>query len=477
MKRMMTTLLVLLSAPTFAKPKLLVVVSVDQMRADYLERGFTQGFKRLKDEGAVYTNAFHDHVPTETGPGHAAILTGQRPGRTGIVGNDWWDRALGREVYVVYDSVHGLGPEHLLAYTLGDALKAADPESRVVSVSVKDRAAILMGGKRPDAALWYDRKTGHLTTSSYYQRPRWLEKLDRRLHRKGGPLESAATPEGAEELVYHSSADAAVLLLAEEALSRFALGRDEHPDILAVGFSATDYVGHRNGFEGPEMSEHLRLLDGTVAELLAAAERAAGKGNFDLVLTADHGVTPRPEDPRGQAQHVKRVMFDDLGAEVEKQLQGDYPSKEPWVVNDYPNLYLSTTNWRGTGLDWRALQRHAAKLAERAPDVAKAYVPGEIDPGEPFAAVYERSVLPGRSGDLVIRVKEGVLVTDRPTGADHGTPYENDRRVPLIFWGPDFLPGTHGEPTPVVDLAPTCAALLGVPLPYAEGAARQEALR
>jgi predicted AlkP superfamily pyrophosphatase or phosphodiesterase len=458
-----------------AKPRLLVVVSVDQLRADSFARaGYSAGFKRLNDEGAVFTSARHDHVPTETGPGHAAIMTGARPGRNGIIGNEWYDRSLSTTVYVVEDSLHGLGPEHLLSYTLGDALKAASPESLVVSVSVKDRAAILMGGKKPDAAVWYDRKAGVFTTSSYYARPKWLDQFNARARENGAPL-AGVTDFG--NFVYTSSADAAVLLLAEEALDRFQLGSHDAPDVLAVSFSATDYIGHKYGFEGKEMSGHLKKLDGMLGELLAAAEKAAGKGRVDVALTADHGVTPRPEDPRGRKQKIKRVDWDALGDELERVMQDHYPSPRPWVLNEYPNIYLSTQNAAGLGVDWLTVVKQAAGFMDQAPDVARAYVPEQIDRSDPYAEAYRRSVLPGRSGDVVIRVKEGVMVTDRPAGADHGAPYEDDSRVPLVFWGADFKPGVHGEPTPVVDLAPTCAAALGVPLSSAEGSAHSDILR
>ena len=454
-----------------AAPRLLVVISVDQMRADYLDRFASQfqgGFKLLREQGAVFTDAHHVHIPTETGPGHAVILTGRFPDRTGIVGNTWWDRSLSTEVYCVADSVHGLGPEHLLTYTLGDALKAQDPRSQVVSISLKDRAAILLGGKKPDTALWYDKRKGEFTTSSYYARPTWLEKFNKGLKAKGGPLFGDTTAQY-QELIYEPKADRVTLMLVEEAARRFKLGRGKHSDLLAISFSATDYIGHRYGPDSDQMRAQLLSLDAELGELFSYLDRRVGRGFYDVALTADHGVTPRPEDPSGQAQGIKRMMYDELGARLEKALQYQFPSQEPWLINEYPNLYVNRAQVARLGLDWTAFLRNAVGPLQTAEGVAKIYIGDEIDPADPYADAYKRSYMPGRSGDFLVRVSTEVLVTDRPTGADHGSPYLNDTHVPMVFWGPDFKTGSYTERAWVADLAPTCGAVLGVDFPPAEG--------
>lgn len=442
-----------------AAPRLFVVVSVDQMRAAYLTPStgaYTGGLARLQREGFVYDNARHLHVPTETGPGHAVILTGRFPDTTGIAANHWFDRAAGSATYCVADSVHGLGPEHLWGYTLGDALKARDAESRVVSVSLKDRAAILLGGKRPDAALWYSSKTGEFTTSSYYARPSWLDKFNRRLREKGEPLHDAATG-------YYSAiartpeADRMVLELALEAARRYKLGRDGHPDILAVSFSATDYIGHHFDADSPEMAEQLRRLDGALGELLEGLERQAGRGSVDAALTADHGAP-------AHARQAKRVGWADLEAAVERALQYDFPARQRWLLDfEYPLLYLNRAQALALGLDWRQFLAQAAKRLAALDGMAAAYLPDDLDLNEPFAAQYGRGFTPGRTGDIVLRPKEGVVVVDPPDVLDHGTPYDYDSTVPLVFWGPDFKAGRSSETVRVADLAPTAGAVLGVP--------------
>jgi predicted AlkP superfamily pyrophosphatase or phosphodiesterase len=415
---------------------------------------YTGGLARLQREGYVFEDARHVHAPTETGPGHAVISTGRFPGTNGIVGNNWFDRRLGSSTYCVADSVYGLGPELLWGYALGDALKAKDSESRVVSVSLKDRAAILLGGKKPDAALWYSSKLGAFRTSSYYQEPKWLGKFNRRLREKGEPLRDATTTYQVE-IARTPEADRMVLELALEAAKRFKLGRDDHPDILFVSFSATDYIGHRYGPDSPQMDEQLRRLDGLLGELLDGAERQAGRGRVDLILTADHGAHPHPRE-------AKRFTYDEIGASIERALQYDFPVKGRWLIdNAFPNLYFDRDLARRTGLDWRVFLREAAKRVEALDGIAKVYIPGELDAADPYAAVYARSLAPGRSGDLVARPSENTIIYDPPDIGEHGTPYEYDYHVPLVFWGPDAKTGRSTDTVRVADLAPTAAALLG----------------
>lgn len=450
-----------------AAPRLIIVVSVDQMRADYLDRfPYEKAFKRLKEEGALFLEAHHAHIPTETGPGHAVILTGRFPGQTGIIGNEWWDRSARRDIYNVADSIHGLGPENLLAYTVGDALKAKDPLSKVVGVSLKDRSAILMAGKRADAAFWFDKKKGAFVTSSYYgASPSWLDRFNSRFIRPA----DAASPQ----------ADALVRDLAVELLRRYDLGRDEHTDILAVSFSATDYTGHKWGYEGPEMRAQLLALDDLLADLMASAGRAAGVGGFDLVLTADHGVLPVPESENGKALKARRVGWTEMGKKIEGIFQGLAPAPgRRWLVgNHLPNVYIDRNLAEEKKLDWLPLLRQAAAGLKKDADVAYVYVGGEFEPQGPFSDVFRRSYLPGRSGDLLVLPAYGVLFSDSPSGTSHGTPYEYDTHVPLLFWGPDFKAGRHAEKARVADIAPTLAALLGLEFAASEGSqARRDIL-
>lgn len=454
-------LLFALCSPVSASPRLLVVVSVDQMRAEFLERGVPGGGLERLRKGAVFVNARHGHAGTETCPGHAAILTGRHPREHGIVANEWWDRASGREVYCVEDPLFGRSPRQLDSYTLGDALKAERPRAKVVSVSVKDRAAIALGGQRPDYALWFDKKAGVFTTSGYYARPGWLDRVNADLRRKGGPL--AGTTDYAR-LSESPVGDELVLRAAFAALKREKLGRDSDTDILAVSFSATDYVGHRHGGDGPEMDAQLASLDKNLARLLDELDDRVGAGNWSLALTADHGSMPLAESERGRALKLRGVDYGELGARLEKTLQYQYPVKVRWVEYfNFPHVWLSTAALAASGLDRGQAIRQAAKILAQAEDVAAVYVPGDPS-SDAYAEQHARAEHRVRAGDLLVRLKDDVSLAPRGW-ASHGSVHDLDARVPLVFLGAGVSAGRFEREARVVDLAPTLAALLGVRFP------------
>lgn len=468
-------LVLALAVPASAAPRLGVVVVVDQMRADYLERdpAFAGGLRRLAREGAVYSRAAHLHVPTETGPGHAAISTGRTPATHGIVANEWWDRAAGAETYCVADEPYGLGPGHLSGPTLADALKAADPKARVFSVSGKDRAAILLGGRRPDLALWLDRKSGGFTTSAYYRRPDWLDAFNAELKASGLlPVKDGKVP---AEVMASPALDEASARLADELVRREGVGRGPSTDLLLVSFSATDYVGHRYGTEAPEMKAQLRALDALLGRELASWEKASG-GALVLSLTADHGAIPAPEDPSGRSLGVRRFDWDGLEAAMEAALQKLHPAPgRKWLVYDaLPHLYLDRGLAQEKGLDWRAFRREAAAALEKVDGLGRVYVADEVaalPDSAPFAAALKRSVRLDRAGDLVALHAEKVMVHDAPAGTSHGSPWAYDARVPLVFWGAGIAAARRDAPASPLDVAPTMARLLGLSYPAADGGA------
>ena len=463
----------LFAAPAFgaALPKLGVVVVVDQMRADYLERdpAFAGGFKRLAKEGAVFTQARHLHIPTETGPGHAAISTGRAPVTHGIVANDWYDRATGSDTYCVADNPYGIGPGHLDGPTLADALKAARPDSRVFSVSGKDRAAVLLGGRRPDLALWLDRANGAFTTSSYYRRPAWLDAFNAKLRAsKLLPLKMGKVP---AEVLASAAVDEATARLAEELARRERLGRGPATDLLLVSFSATDTVGHRYGTQAPEMVAQLRALDKILDRLLGDWEKDSG-GSLVLALSADHGAIPSPEDPSGRALGVKRLDWDAFGKSMEDALQKRWPAPgETWILaDDVPHIYLNRALAINRRLDWLDFRIEAAKILSGLNGVGRVVLSTDIPilpDSDPLAAVLRRSIRPGRSGDLFLIVGEKFLLHDQPTGTSHGTPWDYDTHVPLVFWGRGVAAGHYPAAASPMDIAPTLGRLLG--LAYAPG--------
>ena len=452
-------------------PKLGVVVVVDQMRADYLERdpSFTGGFKRLAREGAVFTEARHLHIPTETGPGHAAISTGRAPITHGIIANTWFDRQTGSDTYCVADNPYGIGPQHLDGPTLADALKAARPGARVFSVSGKDRAAVLLGGRRPDLALWLDRARGVFTTSSYYRRPEWLGAFNAELVKSG--LLPATGMKLSDKTLAGPAVDEATARLVEELMRREKVGRGPGTDLLLVSFSATDTVGHRYGTEAPEMAAQLRAVDAILGRLLGEWEKAS-EGSVVLALSADHGAIPSPEDPSGRALGVRRLDWDAFAASLEAALQKVWPSPgERWILSvNLPHLYLNRGLALRKGFDWADFRRKAAKTVAAVSGIDRVLLNTEI-PGmpdsDPLAAVLRRSIRPGRGGDLFVLIGENVLIHDQPTGTSHGTHWDYDTHVPLVFWGRGVRAGHLGAAASPMDIAPTLGRLLG--LDYAPG--------
>lgn len=466
----------LLSSSADAAVRLGVVVVVDQMKPEYLDRSDLAdgGFRRLRREGAVFSQARHPHIPTETGPGHAALSTGRSPVVHGIIGNDWYDRVSGKDAYCVGDSVFKIGPENLRGPTLADALKAADPKARVFSISGKDRAAVLLGGRKADIALWFDRSKGEFTTSSYYRRPAWLSAFNADLKKKGLLLpKDGKVPKG---LIASPAYDAALELLADELISRERVGRGPGTDLLAVSFSGTDLVGHSHGTEVPEMNAQLKSLDAILGRFLARVDTVSG-GSLSLALSSDHGAIPAPEDASGIASGVRRLNWMAFGRELEKALQAKWPLKDKrWIVsNQTPYLYLNRRAVEEAGLEWNAFLRQAAKVLAAVDGLDSVVVPGTK--GTPFDDQIRRSYDPSRSGDLIALMAKGVLLHDQAPGTSHGTVWDYDARVPLVFWGRGTRAGVTDAAVSTMDLAPTMARLLGFEYPNGEGSAvRLEAL-
>lgn len=440
-------------------PALTVVISVDQMRADYMTRfakDFTGGFARLSRDGAVFTHARHIHVPTETSPGHAALMTGCYPGQHGIVGNEWWDKKENRGIYAVEDPDYNRSPVNLRCPTLGDALKASSPASRVVSISGKDRAAILMGGRKPDLALWYDRGAGQFVTSGWYGRmPDWVWNWD----------DTLRIPVAERDAIYYTPRyDAMALDLATKAIEEAQLGQKGVPDLLAISLSATDIVGHKFGPDSAQMRDNLLALDKSLGRFFDALDRRFGPGGYSLALAADHGVTPLPEvsaDPS-----AVRVVQDDLAKALDADLAAKFgasPSGK-WVYDMHsPYVYLELSSKAGA----EPVLVEAQRWLLKQPSVAYVYTPADLtgDSEGPFADRFRRSYFPGRSGDLMVLFKRGVVLGDGPSGTVHGLPYDDDARIPLVFMGAGFTPGRYDESVRATDLAPTLARLLGISLP------------
>ena len=508
--------------PPPARPRLVVFVAVDQMRADYLDRFrplYTAGLKRLGENGAVFTNAMYRHACSETGPGHSVLLSGRSPRSSGIVGNVWYDRTLRQRVNVVDDPAVRLvgsnrgraaSPACSNAFTVGDVLKASSPGSKVVGVSLKDRAAILPAGRRADAAYWYQTTDGRFVTSSWYMEraPAWLEAWNARKladsyagrswERLLPDLESYVRYAGEDavdgefdrkDIVFPHVlrgappafefydnlrrtpfADEMLLDLALAAMKGHDLGRDEATDILSVSFSATDVIGHSFGPDSQEQMDNLLRLDRTIGRLLDEAERRAGKGRVLFLLSADHGAMPLVEVLRSRGVDARRADSSELYQPVERALAERFPGATGLIADHDPmEFVLDREAIARQGLSFTDVQETIRAALLSTGLVEAVYTQAELMGGrraeDPFFDLHQRAFFAPRSGDLVARIKRHVYLGGYVGGTGHGTPHDYDRHVPIVFMGPGVRPGPRDSAVGPEDIAWALGRLLGLDYP------------
>ena len=502
-------------APT-APPRLVVAIAVDQFSADLFaqyRQHFSGGLARLM-RGAVFPSAFQSHAATETCPGHSTILTGAHPSRTGIIANNWFDLGLTRAEKRVYcaedetdpgstsrDPVVSAG--HLRVPTLGEYLKRANPRSRNVAISAKDRAVMMMGGQAIDEAYWY--KGGAFVTlkgrplapaavaenaemgariasgAPAFAAPDWCAARGETVSAGKAGLVGAGrfalAPGDADAFRSSPRMDAATLDLAAKLIDQMQLGQGSAPDILSISLSATDYIGHATGNEGMEMCVQMAELDRALGAFFAKLD-AEGQ-DYVVMLTADHGGLDLPE--RLDEQALPRAVRVDpaltpgelgkaIGAQLGLTLDG------PLVYGDAPFGDLYVTRELPAGPRAKAIAALVARLRAH-PQVAAVFTADELakspaPTGNPQDwTLHERaraSFVPARSGDVVVLLDRAVVpIVDAAPGyvATHGSAWDYDRRVPLLFWRKG-LPGFE-QPAPVetVDIAPSLAALLRLKVP------------
>ena len=519
-----------------ARPRLVVAIAVDQLRADYMSR-FRRffdrgGFNLFLDRGVRFAAARYEHATTSTCPGHAVMLTGSYGSVNGIIGNDWYDVATGREMYCAADTtvrligsgLEGRSPRNLKGTTVGDLLKiGTNGRSRVVTVSAKDRSAIMLGGHLADAAYWMEDTL--FVTSTYYRRdlPQWAREFNGsgRVTSYAGKQWERLLPAAAYEMVgpddvpgeaeeagtgrtlpkpiggasrgadfveaFERSpfSDEVVAEFAMRAVEAEGLGRDTVPDILGISFSANDRVGHAYGPDSHEVMDVTIRLDRTLARLFAFLERRVGLANVVMVLTADHGVAPLPEVFARLHPGARPLRFDPavVDTAVSAALSARFgPAPAPgWVVHhDQPQLYLNLSALRAKRVPVEEAERVAQAALMAVPGVHVAATATELATAR---AVGGRSgeVLsfhPGRSGNLYYQMEPYILVGDESTGTGHGSPWAYDQQVPVLWYGSAFRPGILHTPAAVADIAPTLSALLGLTAPGgSQGRVLTEALR
>ena len=502
------------AAPAAAEPapRLILLIAIDQFGSaefERLEPFFTGGFRTLIDRGVVYPRARHEHARTETGPGHATISTGRYPSHHGVVSNWWVEPGEPNLLWASEDDEHSKSPRKLETSALGDWLKQSHPGSRVFSAAGKARAAIMLGGLKADAAFWYEEEEGHFETSSYYQEPEWFKiySEDRWLDQFHGELWEPLplTPEAVEQLGivdfdwgplrpgfpfilgglraapvenFYDDAwatpwlDEYLVNLAMATVTEERLGQDDVPDLLALSFSAPDYIGHRFGPHSREYVDALLRLDRSVGELLDVVDERVGLENVVVAVTADHGVVEVPEVRQMRGQPAHRVNWEDLECvhQVDQQLAGKYGVDRWMIVGGVlaPGLSEQTGRSRAT------LEEEMAQRLEVCPTVEEVWTRTELLAAQQAEDVdretdeerwlFAHSYFPGRSPDLMIRFQK-YMMRSRGSATTHGTSYLYDREVPVIFMAPGMSAGRRDDYLATVDVAPTVGGLSGLGVP------------
>lgn len=497
------------------RPRLIVVIAVDQMRYDYLPRFAryeTGGLHYLATEGADFTDAHYRHIPTETCPGHSIILSGRDPAHTGIVANNWYDAASGRALYCVADPATplldpagntgpGVSPRNFAGVGFGDQLEAALPGARVFSISLKDRAAIMLGGKHPaGGAFWFSPRDGNFISSRYYfdTLPGWVLQFDashpadayagRSWTLLLGPASPAYGPDRGRFPHALPAAPGPALYQAvfaspfgDELLERFAealitanrLGAGAAPDLLAISFSSNDLVGHAYGPDSAEIADEQLRLDRTLGKLVDFVNARLGAGTVLWALSADHGVQPAPEEERALRHDpaARRLSPRRLREQAAQGLDAalHQPAGTRWfaMIGD-DQIWFDRAELAARHIPLAAAQHalaavHVDGIAGFYDGAAIAAAPAWIRP------FLRNSYFPGRSGDMYYVPDRWVLVSaadpaaDGPYPTSHGTPYDYDTHVPFLIAGFGVRPRPVAGPVHVIDLAPTLARLIGIP--------------
>jgi predicted AlkP superfamily pyrophosphatase or phosphodiesterase len=494
------------------EPKLILLLVVDQFRADYLDRfhnEYTGGLKRMLDESAVFGDAHFEHSPTVTAVGHSITLSGAMPSSSGIVGNEWYDRAIGKQVTSVNDpwtkqlggesGKEGSSPHRLLVSTVGDEIKMSEkwPASKVIGISVKDRSAIMMAGRRADGAFWWDALTGNFVSSTYYfdQLPPWAAEFNRSraadkfAGQNWGPasggtpfmmLPSTPGPAYWTGVVGTSYGNDLLGMMAKAAIEGEKLGQRDSTDLLAISFSSCDTIGHRKGPHSPEIHDVALSTDKVLTGLFDYLEKTVGMKNVLVVFTADHGVAPMPEYMQKHKMPGGRAPAKEVRDTVQKALAGKYGPGD-WVSGySGPAPYLNHQLVASKKLALEDVQETAAAAARQLPYIARVFTREDLRRGMTHADLTGARVQNGffylRASDLFIVANPYWLF--ETSGTSHGTPWNYDSHVPLMLMGPQIKPGRYYQRVLVNDLAPTLTAILGVEIPSgASGRVLHEVIR
>jgi predicted AlkP superfamily pyrophosphatase or phosphodiesterase len=508
------------------RPKLVVFIVVDQMRADYPVRYgalLQHGLKRLTTQGAWYTNAAYPYLTTVTCVGHSTIGTGALPWHHGMIGNTWYDRASEKPVTcnadpgttdVSYGSGTGPGDSAraMMLPTLAEAMRA-QLKSRVATMSIKSRSAIGLAGHEGDFVTWFGDRNAWETSSAYTHAPVgwfvnylkgnpvdrdadkvWERTLpaERYQYEDDAPGERGAAgwsakfphPLGAagdgvfyQHWLQSPFGDDYLGRMAAAAVDAMHLGTQDRTDFLGVSFSMLDTVGHAFGPRSHEVQDTIVRLDATIGKLLDHLDKEVGAGNYVVALSADHGVGDIPEQATGGGRQPVAAIRTAIESALKTALGEDGPFIAAVVTND---VYFKPGVYDRLKAKPEAL-RTAIANASALPGIARVFTSDEIAPpaarasDDPQIRAAALSYYPGRSGDLTLLVKENWQMT--ASGTTHGTLYGYDQRVPVILYGAGIAAGAYDAAATPADLAPTIASIVGVTLPSPDGHVLSAALK
>jgi predicted AlkP superfamily pyrophosphatase or phosphodiesterase len=518
------------------RPKLVVLIVVDQFPFDYLSRyrdKFGEGGLRfLMDNGATFNSCNFKHATTLTACGHAVISTGTYPWANGIVANEWFDRRKGKLVKAIEDESlqivggngSGVGSRSLIGTTVGDQMKlASNGRGKVITVALKDRAALLLAGRLANSAYWWDSKGGNWVTSSQYSRdlPSWVRAFND-LHyadkffakpwqrllpenqytastKDDYPFERTLPGDGRQfphvitggasspsEPFYQTFgltpwANQMVADFAIQAIEKESLGQHAEPDLLGINFAAGDYVGHTFGPYSQEAEDIMLRFDRTLAGFLNYVDGKIGLNNCLVVLSSDHGIMPIPEFLKEKGMDAGRIDPRSFRSLLDSALDSKLGADDWIEAFEPPNLYLNLNAIDKQKYRQPDVEAVAAKLAHSVPGVGDVYTAVQFFMNQlsvsPTADPIKKTYFWGRSGELVILPKPGYIFWSEPTGTTHGSPYSYDTHVPLMIYGGPMRAGDYGQDCSPADIAPTIAAILGIDPPSLnEGRVLSEAM-
>lgn len=529
MKKLLS-LVILLSQLTYAQnnhqtPKLIVGIVVDQMRYDYLikfQKNFTKGgFNKLINEGMFFKNVHYNYIPTYTAPGHASIYTGTTPRYHGIIANEWFDKFQKKIIYCVEDnSVTSVGtdnlngamsPKNLLASTITDELKLLNKQnSKVISISIKDRSAILPAGHIPDAAYWWDEQTGNFITSSFYAKklPDWLIRFNQQnlslqylqknwelLLPKEKYISSLPDSNQYEKSIIVSQApkfpyiftdfvnnkkvsilkytpygNSILVDLAKECIIQENLGKNKNTDFLCISFSSTDYIGHLYGTEALETEDTYYRLDRDLNNLISFLDKHIGKNNYILFLTADHAAARNTQYLKDNHFPVNYFSEIQLEKDIKNYLMQTY--KDSTLISAVINeqIFLNTEKIKKLQINIHQLKQDLKNFCYQYPEIAEVYLNDELIKNNPadfsLYNLVANGFSPSKSGDVIFVLHpQNMDYTNK--GTTHGSGYNYDTHVPLLFYGFNLK---HLESTKfyrITQIAPTISYLLNINVPSA----------